>query len=71
MDFSGYIPIPKFFHLPSNLKASRNRPEQPPPYGPPAYGNYYPAPPPAYAPPSDPYYAWVPYQTFPTAPPGR
>lgn len=49
--------------------ASRNRPEQPPPYGPPAYGNYYPAPPPAYAPPSDPYYAWVPYQTFPTAPP--
>ncbi|KAL8579973.1 hypothetical protein ACOMHN_056861 [Nucella lapillus] len=48
--------------------ASRNRMQQPPPYTP-AMGNVYAAPPPAYQPPCDPYYAWVPYQTFPTAPP--
>ncbi|KAK7475877.1 hypothetical protein BaRGS_00032927 [Batillaria attramentaria] len=49
--------------------ASRNRPPQPPPYTPSMVGNIYAAPPPAYQPPQDPYYAWVPYQTFPTAPP--
>ncbi|XP_046352766.1 WW domain-binding protein 2-like [Haliotis rufescens] len=48
--------------------ASRNRPPQPPPYTPPM-GNVYQAPPPAYAPPHTPHYDWVPYQTFPTAPP--
>ncbi|KAK7112155.1 WW domain-binding protein 2-like [Littorina saxatilis] len=49
--------------------ASKNRRPQPPSYTPPAYGNIYAAPPPAYQPPQDPYYNWVPYQTFPTAPP--
>lgn len=48
--------------------ASRNRVQQPPPYMPPM-GNVYQAPPPAYAPPQSGYYDWVPYQTFPSAPP--
>ncbi|WAQ95878.1 WBP2-like protein [Mya arenaria] len=48
--------------------ASRNRPAQPPPYSPPQ-GPFYQAPPPAYSAPHTEYYAWVPYQTFPTAPP--
>lgn len=47
--------------------ASRNRVQQPPPYMPPQ-GNVYQAPPPAYSPPQG-NYEWVPYQTFPTAPP--
>lgn len=48
--------------------ASRNRVQQPPPYMPPQ-GNFYQAPPPSYSPPQNGYYDWVPYQTFPTAPP--
>lgn len=48
--------------------ASRNNPPQPPPYTPPQ-GPIYQAPPPAYSAPHNDYYAWVPYQTFPSAPP--
>ncbi|KAH3869202.1 WW domain-binding protein 2-like [Dreissena polymorpha] len=48
--------------------ASRNRPAQPPAYTPPQ-GPFYQAPPPAYSAPHTDYYAWVPYQTFPNAPP--
>ncbi|KAK6170245.1 hypothetical protein SNE40_018684 [Patella caerulea] len=48
--------------------ASRNRPPQPPPYSPPT-GPIYQAPPPAYEAPHTQFYDWVPYQTFPTAPP--
>ncbi|XP_041362501.1 WW domain-binding protein 2-like [Gigantopelta aegis] len=48
--------------------AMRNRPPQPPVYSPPV-GNIYQAPPPAYEAPHTPYYDWVPYNTFPTAPP--
>ncbi|KAK3089283.1 hypothetical protein FSP39_002343 [Pinctada imbricata] len=49
--------------------ASRNRmAAQPPPYIPPQ-GPIYQAPPPAYSPPMGTQYGWVPYQTFPTAPP--
>lgn len=60
---------------------SRNRAAQPPAYttgvgGNPAYttgvgGNVYAAPPPAYEAPHTPYYDWVPYQTFPNAPPAN
>ncbi|ESO93287.1 hypothetical protein LOTGIDRAFT_216116 [Lottia gigantea] len=50
--------------------ASRNRPAQPPPYSPPT-GPIYQAPPPAYEAPHTQYYDWVPYQTFPTAPPAE
>ncbi|KAI8797264.1 WW domain-binding protein 2-like isoform X1 [Biomphalaria glabrata] len=49
--------------------ASRNRPTNPPPYQGPPSSNYYAAPPPAYEPPRNSYYSWVPYETFPTAPP--
>jgi len=48
--------------------ASRYFPPQLPVYSPPTAG-YYQAPPPAYAPPGGQMYAFVPYQTFPTAPP--
>ncbi|KAL3876716.1 hypothetical protein ACJMK2_034518 [Sinanodonta woodiana] len=50
--------------------ASRNRQSfnAPPAYTPPQ-GPFYQAPPPAYSAPHTEYYAWVPYQTFPTAPP--
>jgi len=52
--------------------ASRNRPANPPPYGPPPPMNSYPpAPPPAYQMPANSHYAWVPYQTFPNAPPAQ
>ena len=44
---------------------------QPPVYTPPTQGNYYAAPPPAYAPPTGQTYAFIPYQTFPTQPPGK
>ncbi|XP_076450371.1 WW domain-binding protein 2-like [Babylonia areolata] len=50
--------------------ASKCRMQQPPPYTA-ATGNIYAAPPPAYSPPQDPHFAWVPYQTFPTAPPNN
>jgi len=50
--------------------ASRHYAHQPPVYTPPA-ANYYQAPPPAYAPPTGPTYAFVPHQTFPTAPPRK
>lgn len=46
---------------------SRYQMPQPPPYTPPQ-GPYYQPPPPAY---SAPRYDWVPYQTFPNAPPGK
>lgn len=59
------------FYILWPLIASRNRAAQPPPYTPPAYGDIFAAPPPAYEPPRDQYYSWVPYQTFPTAPPGK
>ena len=52
------------------ITASRNRPPQPPAYTPPQ-GPFYQAPPPAYSAPHTEYYAWVPYQTFPTAPPRK
>lgn len=51
--------------------ASRNRPENPPPYYAAPNSGYYPAPPPAYEPPSNSHYSWVPYQTFPNAPPAN
>ncbi|KAJ8318213.1 hypothetical protein KUTeg_003304 [Tegillarca granosa] len=47
--------------------ASRNRMQQPPPPYVPPQGPYYQAPPSNYAAPQN--YAWVPYQTFPSAPP--
>jgi len=50
--------------------ASRHYAHQPPVYTPPA-ASYYQAPPPAYAPPTGPTYAFVPHQTFPTAPPRK
>jgi hypothetical protein len=50
--------------------ASRFSPPQPPVYSPPTAG-YYQAPPPAYAPPGGQMYEFVPYQTFPTAPPAN
>lgn len=50
--------------------ASRYMPPQPPAYSPPMAG-YYQAPPPAYAPPTGQMYGFVPYQTFPTAPPAN
>ena len=53
-----------------NISASRNNPPQPPPYTPPQ-GPIYQAPPPAYSAPHNDYYAWVPYQTFPSAPPRK
>ena len=52
------------------LLASRHYAQQPPVYTPPA-ANYYQAPPPAYAAPSGPTYAFVPHETFPTAPPRK
>ena len=52
------------------LTASRNRAPQPPPYVPPQ-GPVYQAPPPAYSPPQGTQYGWVPYNTFPTAPPRK
>jgi hypothetical protein len=48
--------------------ASKYFSRQPPAYVPPAAA-YYQAPPPAYAPPSGPAYAFIPFQTFPDAPP--
>ncbi|XP_059147482.1 WW domain-binding protein 2-like [Physella acuta] len=51
--------------------ASRNRPPNPPPYYAPPGADYYAAPPPAYEPPRNSYYSWVPYDTFPTAPPAQ
>ena len=53
--------------------ATRHRQEvasAPPAYTQPAYP-YYQAPPPAYSPPQDPAYGFVPYQAFPTPPPGK
>jgi len=51
--------------------ASRNRPANPPPYSPPPSSGYHAAPPPAYEPPRNSHYSWVPYDTFPTAPPAQ
>jgi hypothetical protein len=51
--------------------ASRNRPPNPPPYCPPSSAGFYAAPPPAYEAPHNSFYAWVPYDTFPTAPPSQ
>lgn len=48
--------------------ASKYFPRQPPVYMPPAAG-YYQAPPPAYTAPTGPAYAFIPHDTFPTAPP--
>jgi len=48
--------------------ASNNMRDPPPPYTPPTAPFYQP-PPPAYAPPQTAMYAFVPYQTFPSAPP--
>jgi hypothetical protein len=53
------------------ISASRNAQSQPPAYTAAPNCSYYQAPPPAYAPPEDPYYSFVPYSTFPTAPPGE
>jgi hypothetical protein len=52
--------------------AQRNRPANPPAYyPPPPNAGYYAAPPPAYSPPQNSHYSWVPYDTFPTAPPAQ
>jgi hypothetical protein len=51
------------------IAVSRNRPPNPPAYYPPPAAGFYAAPPPAYEPPHNSFYAWVPYDTFPTAPP--
>jgi len=60
----------KRFSLSSVISASRYSPPQAPVYSSPAAA-YYQAPPPAYAPPSGPTYAFIPYQTFPDAPPRK
>jgi hypothetical protein len=52
------------------IVASANMRAAPPPYSPPT-APFYMAPPPAYAPPQSAMYSFVPYQTFPSAPPGE
>merc|ERR1719414_1015615 len=54
--------------LEAGKRATRHAPPAPPAYTPPS-GPYYQAPPPAYAPPTGQEYAFIPYNTFPNAPP--
>jgi len=57
--------------LEAGKRATKNRPANPPAYYPTMSSNYYQAPPPAYAPPSGPNYGFIPYDTFPNAPPAN